>query len=316
MTVPPSQHGPSAGGEPPAGVPTCYRHAGRETWIRCQRCERPICPDCMRDAAVGFQCPSCVAEGAKSTRQGRAAYGGARSANPALTSLVLIGINLAVWLGVLTSGWRNSRLIELLGLRADGACAPGDGYVYDLPEGTCVAEGAVWLPGVVDGAWWQLVSSAFLHVELWHIAGNMLALYMLGPQLEAVLGRVRFLALYLIAGLAGSVAAFWLASPLQLTLGASGAIYGLFGALLVLVIKVGADLRPMLGLLAVNLFITFAVPNISWQGHLGGFLAGLAVTAILVYAPRARRSQLQLLGVGGLGAALLVLTAVRAAALT
>ncbi len=301
--------------DPAAGVPTCYRHAGRETWIRCQRCERPICPDCMRDAAVGFQCPTCVSEGAKQTRSGRTAYGGLRSANPALTSIVLIATNVAVWLAILVTGASSSNGVDLLGLRPRGGCLPGDGFIYDLAQAACERTGATYLPGVSDGALWQLVTSQFLHVQVWHIAGNMLALWVLGPQLEAALGRVRFLALYLLSGLAGSVVVLWLSPEAQLTLGASGAIYGLFGAFAVIVHKVGGDLRSIGALLAVNLVITFAVPNISWQGHLGGLVGGVVIAAILVYSPRTRRTQVQALGLAGLAALLVVLIAVRSAAL-
>lgn len=302
-------------GDPAAGVPTCYRHAGRETWIRCQRCERPICPDCMRDAAVGFQCPSCIAEGAKSTRSIQAPYGGSRSANPALTSLVLIGINVVVWLAIQVTGGSSSVLVNRLGLRANGVCAPGDGYLYDITRTACDAVGGQFLPGVADGAWWQLLTSQFTHVQLWHIAGNMLALYFLGPQLEAVLGRVRFLALYLLSGLAGSVTVLWLSSETGLTVGASGAIYGLFGAIGVVAHKVGGDLRSLFGLLAVNVFITFAVPNISWQGHLGGLVGGALIAALLVYAPRQRRALVQWAGVAALSVVLIVLALVRTLAL-
>ena len=106
--------------QPADGVPACYRHPDRETYIRCQRCSRPICPDCMNEAAVGYQCPACVAEGARSTRSGRTAYGGSRSAQPALTSMVLIGINVAVWVAVVATGWRSSRLIDILALTPAG----------------------------------------------------------------------------------------------------------------------------------------------------------------------------------------------------
>ena len=305
---------PSSGG-PAAGGPTCYRHAGRETWVRCQRCERPICPDCMRDAAVGFQCPSCIAEGAKTSRSIQAPYGGARSSNPAITSMVLVGINVAVWLAILVTGGSSSALVNRLGLRPNGACAPGDGFLYDYSRAACDALGGRFLYGVDDGAWWQLVTSQFLHVEIWHIAGNMLALWFLGPQLEAVLGRARFLALDLISGLAGSVAVLWLSPEIGLTLGASGAIYGLFGALGVVAHKVGGDLRGLFGLLALNLFITFAVPGISWQGHLGGLLGGALIAALLVYAPRGRRALVQWAGLAALTVVLLGLVVVRVLAL-
>ncbi len=269
----------------------------------------------MRDASVGFQCPSCIKEGAKSTRSGRTAYGGLRSTDPAKTSIALILINVAVWFAVLGTGGRGSRLIDLLGLRPLGGCSLGDGFVYEMTRTMCGQSGGTYLPGVADGAPWQLVTSQFLHVQPLHIAFNMLALWMLGPQLEAALGRTRFLALYLLSGLAGSTAVLWFSPEFQLTLGASGAIYGLFGAIAVITLKVGGDLRSIGALLAVNIFITFAVPNISWQGHLGGLLGGAAIAGILIYAPRARRTQTQLLGLAGLTAFLAMLIVLRAAAL-
>ena len=301
--------------ESTAGVPICYRHAGRETRIRCQRCERPICPDCMRDASVGFHCPTCVKDGAKQTRSGRTAYGGLRSTNPALTSICLILINAAVWLAVLTTGGNSSWLVDLLGLRPSAVCDVGDGFITLDARALCEQSASTYLPGVVDGAVWQLVTSQFLHVAIWHIAGNMLALWMLGPQLETALGRTRFLALYLLSGLAGSTAVLWFSSEFQLTLGASGAIYGLFGAIAVITIKVRGDLRSIATLLAINIFITFAIPNISWQGHLGGLLGGAAITGLLIYAPRARRTQVQALGLAGFTALLVALILLRIAAL-
>ncbi|QIK74901.1 rhomboid family intramembrane serine protease [Nocardioides piscis] len=302
-----------------AGVPTCYRHAGRETGIRCQRCERPICPDCMRDAAVGFQCPSCVSEGAKQTRSGRTAYGGARSANPALTSMALIATNAAVWLAILATGWHGSDLIRRLALVPVGICNAGGGsYFPNVTDAqTCeVGAGGTWLPGVSDGAFWQLLTSAFTHVDLWHIGFNMVALWVLGPQLEMAIGRARFLALYLLSALAGSTVVYWLAAENGATLGASGATFGLMGALLIIAHKVGGDVRQILTWLGINVVITVLGSQfISWQAHLGGLLGGMAIAAVLVYAPRARRTAVQLLGLGSLLALLVVLIVLRTAAL-
>jgi len=300
----------------PVGVPTCYRHPDRETYVRCQRCEKPICPDCMRDAAVGFQCPDCVKEGAKTTRQAQAAYGGRRSADPRLTTLVLVGINALVWLSILATGLAESRLVNLFTLKPRGRCDalddPGHIVVFNRPvtERLCEVKASPpgeWFPGVSDGAYWQLLTSMFTHVEVWHIGFNMLVLYLLGPQLEAVLGRARYVALYLVSGLAGSVCVYWFSGENTATLGASGAIFGLMAALLVVVHKIGGSVQSILMWLGLNAVLTFTFPGVSWQGHLGGFLGGLLVTGILVYAPKDRRILLQFAGIG------LVLVALTAA---
>lgn len=281
----------------PAGVPVCYRHPGRESHIRCQRCERPICPDCMNDAAVGFQCPECIAAGRKESRSARTTYGGLRPTNAATTSLVLIGINVAVWVALLISGGAGSRLFNLLVLRPDGACDLQNGYLnVQVGEVACSAGGGVWLPGVADGAWWQLMTSAFTHVQPLHLAFNMFALYLFGPQLELYFGRARYLALYLISALTGSAAVYWFSPQFSPTLGASGAVYGLMGALLVISLKVRVNVQGVLVLIGINLLLTFTISNISWQGHLGGLAGGAAAAAVLVYAPRKRRTPVQVAG--------------------
>ncbi|MCR6032612.1 rhomboid family intramembrane serine protease [Nocardioides sp. zg-579] len=280
-------------------MPVCYRHPDRESHIRCQRCGRPICPDCMRDAAVGFQCPDCVAEGARTMRSGRTAYGGALPGRPGSTSIALIAINVAVWVAVLVTGGAASRLVDLLALRPKGLCLV-DGGGYDVPQDVC-ANGGTWLPGVADGAFWQVLTSGFTHQAVLHIAFNMFALYVLGPQLEAALGRWRFLALYFLSLLAGSAVVLWFGGEYQATLGASGAVYGLFAALFVLARKVGGDVRQIGVLIAVNVVLTLAVPGISWQGHLGGFAGGLLVALVLVYAPRGpRRTTVQVAGLAAI----------------
>ena len=281
----------STPGTPPTGAseqeaPVCYRHTDREAHIRCQRCDRRICPDCMRPAAVGFQCPGCVQEGSRQTRSGRTAYGGRRSGNPALTSQVLIGINVVVWLAIVSTGWRRSPLVDYLALLPRGGLFnTGGGQVQQID-------------GVADGAAWQLVTSMFTHVELAHIGFNMLALWVLGPQLELALGRTRFLVLYFVSGLAGSAMVMWFAQPYQATLGASGAIFGLMGGLLVVALKVGGDVRGLLTWIGINFVFTFLfIGRISWQGHVGGLVGGMLVAAVLVYAPRQRRTLWQVAGV-------------------
>jgi membrane associated rhomboid family serine protease len=288
----------------PLAPPVCYRHPDRETWIRCQRCDRPICPDCMNSAAVGFQCPSCIREGARGTRSGRLPYGGSPSANPALTSIGLIVLNLAVWVAVMADGGTASALVDRLAL------LPADSWKL-APDGTRQV-----VEGVAGGAWWQLVTSVFSHVEVWHVGFNMLALYFLGPQLEMVLGRARFLAVYLLSGLAGSTAVMWLSSAHGQTLGASGAIFGLMGALLVVGLKVGANVQQLVFWIGLNVVFTITGSSfISWQGHFGGLVGGALLAALVVLAPRKGRAGFQWSSMALFAVACVVLIGVRVAAL-
>ncbi|GAA4705054.1 rhomboid family intramembrane serine protease [Nocardioides conyzicola] len=297
----------------PAGVPTCYRHPGRESHIRCQRCERPICPDCMRDAAVGFQCPECVAEGKKSTRSGRTAYGGLRPTNASTTTLVLIGLNVAVWIAILATGAASSRLVDLLALRPSGFCDLQNGFVQlHVSQAAC---NGTWMPGVSDGAYWQLITGAFTHVQLLHIAFNMFALYLFGPQLEIYFGRVRYLALYFISALTGSALVYWAAPEYTPTVGASGAIFGLLGAMLVVSLKIRVNVQGIVVLLAINFLMTATISNISWQGHVGGFVGGVLVAGVLVYAPRRHRTAYQSAGLVALTVVTLLAIVARTAAL-
>jgi membrane associated rhomboid family serine protease len=264
----------------------------------------------MRSAAVGFHCPDCVKEGAKSTRSGRTAYGGQRSGNAALTSQILVGINVAVWVLIVSTGGSKSDWFNRLALLPRTV-------TYGLKDGS-----SLHIRGVGDsvfgegGAYWQLVTSMFTHIELWHIGFNMLALWVLGPQLELALGRARFLALYLLSGLAGSVCVYWLSNEFSQTLGASGAIFGLMGALLVIAVKVGGDVRGLVGWIGVNFAITFIFASyISWQGHLGGFVGGVVIGAALAYAPKKNRSLFQVLALTAFAVLILVAVVARTAML-
>jgi len=249
----------------------------------------------MRDAAVGFHCPSCVSEGAKSTRSGRTAYGGRRSSNPALTSQVLIALNGLVWLLITATGGAASEWVDRLALLPAGA-------VFRLPNGTLLP-----VDGVSDGAYWQLLTSMFTHVSLLHIGFNMMALWFLGPQLEAAIGRARFLSLYLLSGLLGSAFVYWLSPVHGSTVGASGAIFGLMGALLVIAIKVRADYSQILMWLGLNVVLTFVGRGlISWQGHLGGLVGGVLIALVIVFSPRKHRSLWQVVGLSAIAVLVLV----------
>jgi membrane associated rhomboid family serine protease len=257
----------------------------------------------MRDASVGFHCPECVKEGARTTRQGRAVYGGRRVADSARTSIVLIGLNALVWLTVLATGGNGSNLIDKLALLPQSSLRFSNGVTHVVQ-------------GVSGGAYWQLLSSMFLHEQLLHIGFNMLALWFLGPQLELVLGRARFLAVYLVSGLTGGAAVMWFSGANTQTLGASGAIFGLMGALVVVALKVGADFRQILFWIGLNLVFTFtAGAGISWQGHIGGLAGGVIVAGIVVYAPKKNREVLQWAGVAVVSALAVVAIVIRAAQL-
>jgi len=240
----------------------CYRHADREAYITCQRCERLICPECMRDASVGFQCPECVAEGSKSVRAPRTLAGGAVSAREGVVTMTLLGINVVAFVLQLATEGRDNSLFQM-GAMHGYSVALGDDY-------------------------WRLLTAAFLHGGFLHIAFNMYALYLFGPFVERALGTWRFVVAYLTMAVASSVFVYWLTEPQIPTIGASGAVFGLFGMALVLLIRAKQDVRTLLVLLAINGFISLQ-GNISWQGHLGGFVTGLVLGAAVAYAPRGRR---------------------------
>lgn len=259
----------------------------------------------MIPAAVGFQCPECVSAGMRQTRQNQGPYGGERSKNPALTTIVLIATNAVVWLLLTLTGGHSSLWFWRLALSPTGSCVLADdpGRFYpgaDRLQCSLSGVATTWMPGVADGAPWQLLTSAFTHLDVMHLGFNMLALWFLGPQLERVIGRARFLALYFVSALTGSAAVLWLSEPGSATLGASGAVFGLLGALLVLVLKIKGNVQSILIWLGLNVAYTFFGPgSISWQGHLGGLVGGAAVAAIVAYAPRQNRTRIQWAGIAG-----------------
>jgi membrane associated rhomboid family serine protease len=260
-----------------AVAPRCYRHPERETWVSCTRCERPICPECLRPASVGFQCPDCVQQGNATVRRASAPYGGAIVARPGVVSLILGLLNVVAF--VVTVATAPGGLTGNTGSR-----------LFDELE-------LVPIRVAVDGEYWRLLGSAFLHIGLLHLAGNLLALAIVGPALERVFGWWRFLAIYLVSALGGSVAVYLFGSPFGAVAGASGAIYGLFAATLIVVRKLGLDARFMVLAVVLNFAVSFA-PGISLLGHLGGFVTGGLLTLAMVYAPKASRTSLQILAIG------------------
>lgn len=248
-------------------APACYRHPDRATYVRCTRCNRYICPECMRDAAVGHQCAECVNEGAKTVRQPRTALGGRQRSSVPVVTYALMAACVAM-------------------------------FVLQTVSSNLQSELVLWSPGVAQGDLYRLMSSAFLHYGVTHLLFNMWALYVVGPPLEMWLGRLRFTALYFFSALGGSVLVYLLSPLTASTAGASGAVFGLFGASFVVGKRLNLDVRWVVGLIVINLAFTFVIPavssqKISWQGHIGGLVTGAVVAAAYAYAPRQRRTVIQ-----------------------
>lgn len=258
---------------------TCYRHADRETGVSCSSCGRPICPDCMTPTPVGMRCPECARERTRVTR-GVGTPG--RAEAPA--TFVLIAINVVIYLAEIGTG-------------AGGLGASGSSLLLDF---------GLFGPYVAEGEWYRLLTSGFLHASLFHIGFNMFALFFLGRLLEPAIGTPRFLALYFASLFAGSFGAILL-SPDVLTIGASGAVFGIFGAAFVIARSRGVDaLASSIGLILVlNLVITFGSPRISIGGHLGGLAAGFLCALAIVAGERGmwgeRRLPVELLAMAAIG---------------
>ncbi|MCW2690584.1 MAG: rane protein [Mycobacterium sp.] len=253
--------------ETPAETPTCYRHPGRETYVSCTRCHRYICPECMRDAAVGHQCVECVRQGARTVRAPRRHFGGQQGSTTPVVTYALIALNVLVF-GLQTA------LVNL------------------------ESRLALWPPAVANGDLYRLVTSAFLHYGVTHLLFNMWALYVVGPPLERWLGRLRFGALYALSALGGSVLVYLLSPLNAATAGASGAVFGLFGAIFVVSKRLNLDVRWVAWLIGINLIFTLVVPlissqSISWQGHVGGLVTGALIALGYAYAPQERRNLVQ-----------------------
>src|SRR6516225_1543033 len=273
MTAP-DQASPTGQDSPP----TCYRHPGKETWVSCVRCGRYACPDCLREAAVGQQCVECVRGADRTTRQPKTVFGG-RPARSATVTLTLIAINVVIFLAEVAK----PNLLYELGMLGTPAYTPAG------PQA-----------GVAGGEWYRLITSAFVApgtslggLGLLDIALNMWILYLIGPELERLLGPVRYLAIYILSAVGGSVLYYYL-QPHGFAAGASGAIFGLFGAWVVVSRRLRRDSRGILVLVAINLAFGFIYHNtIAWQAHIGGLITGALLTAAYAYAPRKNRTAFQ-----------------------
>lgn len=255
----------------PGTTPVCPRHPDRVSYVRCQRCGRPACPECQVQAAVGVQCVDCVRKAR--TPATRSAFGAPLRGGRPIVTYTIIGLCVAMFVAQFVV----------------------DGLWYDLGM----------VPALAEHQPYRFLTSAFLHSQssFLHIAANMYLLWLVGPHLEQLLGRARFAALYVVSALGGSVAVLLLTSPLTddggsvaistgfvtATIGASGAVFGLFGALLVAMRRLDRDVSQILVFFAINAVLGFVIPGISWQGHLGGLVAGAVLGVAFAFAPRKRR---------------------------
>ncbi|MCM3926337.1 rhomboid family intramembrane serine protease, partial [Frankia sp. AiPs1] len=295
-TPPPSPPAPDTAPSPT--IPHCYRHADRETYVSCQRCGRPICPDCMRPAAVGFHCPE---EGrpqggqtaAPSEREPRTTLGGrAQLGRQGLVTQILIGLCVVAYI-----------------LQGAPGLAGGDSSNRFTDDFAMIG-----FRIAADDQYYRLLTAAFLHAGVLHILFNMYALYLLGFQLEAILGRARYLGLFVAGAVGGNTLSYLLGGLSTASVGASTAIFAFFAAYYVIARRLRVDSRQILVVLGINLLITFSFSSIDKWGHLGGLAAGVIVGLIYAYVPP-RRAWLQAGGVVGVIALLFVAAAVKSAAL-
>jgi membrane associated rhomboid family serine protease len=265
----------------------CYRHPDRETGLSCSDCGRPICADCATFAPVGIRCPDHAG-----VRRGpaprvkppevRRAPGIALATGNAPVTKALVAINVAVY------------LITVLQSRST------------TPTGSIVDRFLLYGPYVAQGDWWRLGTSMFLHASILHIGFNMYVLWVIGTPVEQYLGTMRYLGLYLVSGLAGSAGAL-LQLPLAPVLGASGAIFGILGAMMILEWQITGRLAGQAAaLVAINLGLSFVIPNISWGGHIGGLIGGMLIMLGYGHWGGRGRAQYGKLGLGGVVGLLVV----------
>jgi membrane associated rhomboid family serine protease len=260
----------------------------------------------MREASVGFQCPDCVKQGGKSVRPVKAAYGGRARAVPYVT-YTLIAVNVIMLVlqtaggGNLLNGNPGGTVFQHLGLNP---CTQA------VVNGPCVG-------GVAHGEYYRLFTAMFLHFGPIHLALNMYGLYLLGPALEQAFGQVRFAATYLLSGLGGSALSYLLGPQNELAAGASGAVFGIFGAWYVLGRHRNLDVSPITTTILLNLVLSFSLSGIDWRGHVGGLVAGAALSWVIVYAPANKhRSLYQLAGIVAVAVVVVGMVAVRTSQLS
>jgi membrane associated rhomboid family serine protease len=278
---------PYPGGPPTGPAAVCVRHQDRPTGLTCTRCGRPACPECLREASVGYQCVDCINEGRRGVRRATTVAGAPPGTRPVVVP-TLIALNVAIFV------WT---VVQAGSIDGNGAAPLFQQWALEPNE-------------VHNGEWWRIVTSGFLHIGPIHLLFNMWALWVLGRDMEMVLGRARFLAVYLVSLLGGAAAVMVFSLPYVPVAGASGAVFGLMGGLAVVLRRMRVPAGQVIGLIAVNVVISVVIPGISLVGHLGGLVIGAAATAAMVYAPARSRNVVQAVAVAGMAVLLLLLVAV------
>ena len=269
---------------PQQAPPVCPRHPDTVAYVRCQRCDRPTCPACQVPSSVGVHCVDCARQSQAGRRQARTLLGG-NVISGALVTKILIGLCIVFY------------ALQVVIPALDSWLA--------------------FVPALAASEPWRFLTTAFLHANYMHLGFNMWALWVLGSALEPVLGRWRFTCVYLLSALGGSTMIYWLSWPdaeswLTLTVGASGAVFGLFSAMFIVQRRFGRDTSGIVALVAINAVISFLGANISWQGHLGGLVVGGIVSAIYAWAPRGKRQVVGIAGTVAVAVALVGLDLLRA----
>lgn len=258
----------------------CYRHPDRQSFVLCQRCGRTICGECQTPAAVGFHCPECMKE--------------ARASAPRRKPAIVTAFRRRSTAPVVT--WSIIALCVVV-------------YLLQLVTSGIVTSALVYFPVLTEFQPWRMITAMFAHSpgSFLHILFNMYSLLIFGPILERTLGRWRFLALYLLSGLGGSVAVLLIAPGIGV-LGASGAIFGLFGAFFVIQRKLGGNSLQLVIVIGLNLVIGFIIPNIAWQAHIGGLVVGGIVAFVFLRTRAVDKRNEQILLLLGVLAGLVALT--------
>ena len=233
--------------------PVCVNHSNQVTYVRCSRCENYICTDCMRSASIGYQCPSCASD----------------------STPVIKGINRNRFI----PNQKNTQVTKFLSILLIVI------FLFQELTGTLLVKSfALFAPLVTSGEWWRLITAGFLHGSIIHLLFNVYILWVLGSQLENIVGKAKFILIYFGSLLGGSLASYLFSPFGSYSIGASGAIFGLMGAMLIVGRKRNLDISQITTLVVINVVIGFVLSGIDWRAHLGGLAAGAFITWVLINA--------------------------------